>query len=262
MKTEVSMKSLQLPSVEELANMRVRDLRKILFKMGVSQAEVSKLIDKNDLVAMTTQYLKNNKIETQEQIVFSSYLWFLAGVTFACLLIFNRSLFSSYFNVIVQNIKVNFKLLKILWKHRLLLSILQVIVIFLLDYTIPYMQLTILLSWVLPHDNILRRFFIPSIPIKINPQTFMSNKFDVSSGYGLDLGPTFTLFALNWIRNTLQKYVSSSLQESIQRRRAERIVFNESFNSEDYDADDQVIQRDSSSLNVQDLRIHDDIKTE
>eukprot|EP01041_Mallomonas_annulata_P004827 gene4827-9626_t len=256
-------------SKTNLANMRVRDLRRLLSKFGMSQYDTSKILDKSELIKMAISYMeveKRNEIARNRSHII---LLCLSVVVIISLAIYFRKYLKywyrsarSFFKSSSYQLRIKLKLIKLLIKHRLPFATLSMITTLMLDILMPAIQVSTLASWIIPSNSSLRKYFIPTLPVVIGPQMLSGNGFSSTSSSGLNIGPMITLYICSWCKHQLQEYSSKHLQLSIERHNNQRFYSTLNGYDENLEVDTTVTfqshQNDEAMFTPGDLYLHSD----
>lgn len=194
-------------SEKDLAQMRVRDLKTLLRALGASSAQISVRLDKNDLVDLALDLSQDAEIQKNFEASMSigKYLAIMICVVTICYYYLPRSLVENMFYK--QRIKI--KLLASLSKRFLFLGSLMMCLSIFLECVIPLIQLSTLLSWVIPRSSHFHSYLIPSIPFSVNPTSILGQQN--MSDFSLNIGPMITLWILQVVVNRLDEYSSGIL---------------------------------------------------
>jgi hypothetical protein len=219
----------------KVESMRARDLRNLLMqKLGVDAALVNRILDREELKEMV-RAIVYERIQTKSKEVY----WAMAikvsiamGIlTFIYLsrkfiMGFAQSVYEGLGETTYKSTK-KAKLLMYNIKKRKYIAALALAVSLLLELAVLWIQVSILLSWVLSRDHFLRRFMLPtlSFPVSANtllkatgkkPLTTSTDNAGITGAVGnfsLDMGPMLTMMALNFIAGKLDNYAAGVVLE-------------------------------------------------
>ena len=201
-------------SEEELLKLRARDLKSILYTLGFARDEVSRHIDKKELVGMILSSLHAQQAtqaaDLSRQFIFKTSLFailvimvvffhkhLLAALTFAM-----RYLWGEHWMFAEK-----FRLIRKCFRSRLPLACLCLLLSCLIDAVIPLINLSTLLSWFISSDSALRSFLFPSPYIPLSPSTVLGR----GSSTGINIGPMLTLWVLKSMKSKLENVAAEGL---------------------------------------------------
>ena len=144
----------------DLSTLRARQLQKMLVKLGYDRAEVNKIIDRSELRRLVEELLAEVK-NTEQAEVFQKQLtwWTMALLGIASLYIIReplKAIIRECFNWLRgyhYNLSVRCKLVLLCFENRFPLGTLALITAVILQILQPLVQLSILLSWVIPYNS-------------------------------------------------------------------------------------------------------------
>jgi len=159
-------------SLESVSAMRVRDLRKLLLKLGMNQVVMSKLIDKTDLIAAAIKLLgeQENERELSERLFIAYYVSVGLGVLlvmYLCkdLLLAVISSLRQFMLEETYRAWLKLRTLRMAIKYRRFAAILALVMSLVCDILVGMINLSIIGSWVLPRSNFLRRYLISTLSL-------------------------------------------------------------------------------------------------
>ena len=152
----------------DVGTMRARELRKLLVKLGYERNELKKIIDKQELRNLAHDLLAEQAKE-EETKQFRAKAWYyslLAGGLGLAYLMYEPFLIllsglKDWFRGQSYQTTLRFKLVRKSIEHRYPLATLALIIATMIDIFQPTAQLSIMLSWIIPHGSFLRRFLLP-----------------------------------------------------------------------------------------------------
>jgi hypothetical protein len=220
-----------------VGGMRARELRNLLIqKLGVDPDLISRIIDREELKQMVTAIVyQKYQLQSREQFIHMSYkvaavigvvtiLYLCRNIIWGCAVsIYEMVGESSY-----KSAK-KFQLLVYNAKRKKYLGTLALAVSLLLELSVAWMQVAVMLSWILSRDHFLRRFMLPTLSFPVSANTLVgaaggkavnksSGGSDGSIGatlgsYSLDVGPMITIAALNFLINKLDNFAAGVVLE-------------------------------------------------
>lgn len=227
-------------SVETL---RARELKNLLIqKLGVDPALIRKIVDRAELKEMVVSivYEKFKEKSRAEYIAMSYKVAIVVGVL--TLVYFSRDFilgcFVSIYEMLGESSYKSVKKSKLLmynikrWNY---LAAMALLVSLMLELAVAWIQLSILLSWVISRDSIIRGFMLPTLSFPVSANTIanvasgkgLQNASQSTSvagtlgSYSLDVGPMLTIMAINFIVGRLDNYAAGVVLEH-KRRKDER----------------------------------------
>ena len=194
--------------------MSVRQLRRFLLNKGVSAANLAKLIDKKDLRSLAESYVfyDNSYIVG----LFSFYI--VSVMTCIFLLFYSRhivvricAMFNSWLYSFIYPTILLMPSIKYAFRKSLIWAVITLSLCCLLDIYQGYVQLSILLSWILPQYSILNRFLAPTLHFPVSPSSLTPA---VSGSYSFDIGPMISLWICTTIKSRLKTWGVNTIMES------------------------------------------------
>jgi hypothetical protein len=241
-------------SIVEVENMRARELRKLLLKLGANPEDLIKIIDRTDLKLLalkiiSQQYSQSVNNYYIEQTIKTVLIMLIISIMFLIKepvgLLLNR-IFSSFFEIKYQ-VKNKTSMIIRCIKHRYILSSLSLILALFLDLLYPAIQISIAASWILPNDSPYHKYRIPMLSLPVNSRVLMKgmgmptikdteinamNDGSVSgsaksamqrfSQMGMNLGPMITIWIINWLKAKLEAYGASKLIHFVEEKEKRR----------------------------------------
>jgi hypothetical protein len=216
-------------------SMRTRDLRRWLLKMGAEESDVSKILDKKELITLALNILKTQEFEKSyhDNLNKIYYGTIIMGVVIFIYLAKDLliSISSSLISFLMQEfflVQIKFKILKKAIKHARIFAILTLLISILCDLTINCIQYSIILSWVIPRDNFLRFYLVKTFSIPMSPSNLLGFG---SSMYSVDIGPMVTIWALKFLGKKFENIVGEQLIDVADLKNKKRFQNNNNFNS-------------------------------
>lgn len=220
-------------------NMRSRELRKHLLKLGHDREELSKILDRKELKVLAEEFY-NQKRQYDDDAAFRA-----RGVQFSigCIVVASififwgpiSTLFSSFRSSVdgfVYQIKERFRLISMSIVNRFPLAAVCLMLAVFLDVLQPLIQLSILASWIIPTASPFRRFLIPMPNFPITIDHFLGKKEGRSSkpsssigdigGMGVNVAPMILMYVSSYLKHRLEDFGASrliSVVEAKQKRR-------------------------------------------
>lgn len=225
---------------DEFLSMRFRDLKRYLLLLGVSEKEISKRLDKQELVDLALLYSKN-KLKTSTKrilketkqtfintiisnILPESFLPYISIITtsISILLIllfiyyfYNafEELFQSFFQWLLtwfQYPLMKLPVLKYAYKKKLFIPGILLILSILLDLYIVHIQVSVIIRWFISSNSI---FLAQTLSFPL--QMPMSDSIGFMSG--IDIGPMIT----TWLLKKVKEWFESKSAELIMKYKNE-----------------------------------------
>lgn len=224
--------------------MRARDLRNLLVqKLGVDPGLISRIIDRDELKKMVNSIVYDQyKQRLHAEFLQMSYK--VAAVVGALTLLFVcRNIIWGFFLSVYEMIGESshksvkkFKLLVYNAKRKKFIGVLALTASLVLELSVAWMQLAVLLSWVLSRDHFLRRFMLPTLSFPVSANTLVqaaggkstsaggsassggaagsdSSVAAAIGGYSMDVGPMLTIMALNFVITKLDNLAAGIVLE-------------------------------------------------
>jgi hypothetical protein len=218
----------------KVESMRARDLRNLLMqKLGVDAALVNRILDREELKEMV-RAIVFERIQTKAKeeywamafkVSLAAGLITLLYLSRNFILGFVKSIYEGLGETTYKSAK-KAKLLMYNIKKRKFIAALALALSLLLELAVVWIQASILLSWVLSRDHILRRFMLPTLSFPISANTLLkaTGKKPMAatesagiagtvSNFSLDMGPMLTMMALNFIAGKLDNYAAGVVLE-------------------------------------------------
>jgi hypothetical protein len=196
----------------DFSEMRVRDLQRHLLKLGIDEAKVMGILDKKEMIELAEMYA--NHADQMAKITIIVIISLCISVLL--LLWYYRSSIlyvigqicewlRGYFYPIVSRIETIHKCVRL----KLFIPIFLFQICLMLDLYELWIQLSVLLSWVVSHTSILRQYFPPVLSLHVSPHSMLKNMNMASnnsflSGYGINLGSMITLAIIKYIRSSIE----------------------------------------------------------
>ena len=220
-------------------NMRSRELRKHLLKLGHDRDELSKILDRKELKVLAEEFYNQKKQYDDDAAFRARGVQFSIGcIVVASIFIFwgpissVLSSFQSWVDGFVYQIKERFRLISMSIVNRFPLAAVCLMLAVLLDVLQPLIQLSILASWIIPTASPLRRFLIPMPNFPITIDHFLGKKEGRSSkasssigdigGMGVNVAPMVLMYISSYLKHRLEDFGASRLifvVEAKQKRR-------------------------------------------
>ena len=212
---------------EELSLLRTKDLKTLLLQLGVHAKEISKRVDKKELIALALSQM-HEKQSDNERIIRNERLRYAAiavVLLLICLLMWStimnvltslaHTLFGEYFLF-----SEKFRLIKKAYKYSLFAACLALIFSCGIDIYIPLLNMSTLLSWCVGHESILRSYMLPSFQFPLSLKTITGRG---SGDTGLNIGPMVTMMGLRFFKARLDDYAAKRILMVSNDRRAQRV---------------------------------------
>jgi hypothetical protein len=209
---------MKFKDAQELSTMSVRQLQRLLRSEGENPDVIAKLLDKQELKALAEAYINQHN----GMIVGYCALCVLAaGLVFA-LIIRSRYIFlwiCDYFNMwLYSYIDPSIMLLpsiKYAFRKRLFLGLLCLLLCCACDIYQAYVQVSILLSWILPNYSILRKFLAPTLYFPLSPSLLTAK---IPSSASFNFGPMITLWISRYVKSLFETWGSKIILSYKQRK--------------------------------------------
>jgi uncharacterized protein YggT (Ycf19 family) len=207
---------------EPLGELRTRDLRRALLRLGATEDEVARRIDKLELVELGRTYLAAAR---RREILWVLGFFLLVSFVVYVLVSIRGHLVefvrwtALYVLSRFKPVKRRWKKLKIAVKNALPLAAVCVLLSILVELYMIHVQLSVLASWLLPSYSPLRRYLAPMASFSVSPSMLnrnwvFSQDSGASSMMGLDVGPMITLGICRYTRNFLDGVAARQLSDA------------------------------------------------
>jgi len=234
-------------TLQEIGNMRSRELKKMLYKLGVSQEEVKKIVDKRELRDLVINLLQEEAQQKKVKVMWEQGLrWTLIAIAVGFIVIFREPFlalmkgFIDYLLAVRYQIKVKGDMMAVCYQHSMYFALVSFILACLLDLVGPLMQMSIVASWVLPSQSVFRRFLFPSLSIPVTTDMILGGmgqskggKSNPLSGYGLNVGPMVTMWISSFLKGRLEEFGASKIHGIVQEKERKRNLRRKSKNSKE-----------------------------
>ena len=230
-------------TASDVDGMRSRELRKLLIKLGYGRKELKQIIDKAELRRLAKELLAEEAADEAAALA-RSRAWRVAaavGALGALYLLKEPALVLLYglqdwFRGQSYQTTLRIKLVRKSIEQRYLLATLALVLATVIDVVMPTLNVSIILSWFIPHGSVFRRFLIPMPNFSITLNTVLgmrqgsasrsgghSRSVGVGSGgsgggwshsigdYGLNVAPMIIMTLCSWAKQHLENYGASSL---------------------------------------------------
>lgn len=223
-------------------DMRARDLRNLLVqKLGVSQALVNRIMDRNELKEMVTSIMyKKLQQQSHDEMLYKLYVGTAIVGVLTLLYICRKYLFKivEMFHSALSEFSYKsahkVKLVMFNFQHSNFLPAVALLISLLFETVVMWIQTSILLGWIIPHGHVIRRFFFPtfSFPVSagallkagsggkvskpLSTESSSGGLGEAVSNFSLDLGPMITIAVLNFLINRLDEYAAGVVLQNVQ----------------------------------------------
>ena len=200
---------------QDYSRMRVRDLKRYLLSIGISETEISQHLDKTELIKLATIHTNNNS----------------SGVPIECLVLLmvaiglcmyhSRKYMIDILNCVLDGVNsylypIRLKLpsIRYSWRKRQFIALLCLVISIVLDLFEIYVSMSTIASWIIPYGSKLRMYLAPTLPCTLSPNMLgktrsQRDSFILSSG--VNVGPMLTI----WISRYVRKWLESKAAESL-----------------------------------------------
>ena len=161
-----------LPTDNAVRAMRTRPLQRLLLKLGMEQVEISKLINKAELIATALKLIDGEQKErnSSERLKIAYYVSIGLGI---CLLLYIIKdlliaiAFSTrqFISEEIYRARIKLRMFRMAIKHRRLAAILALALSLICDFLVNSIHVSILASWVLPRSSFLRGYMISTFSL-------------------------------------------------------------------------------------------------
>ena len=202
-----------------LDDMRTRQLRSFLTKLGADRLEVDKLMLREELVNLAYQLIQDENQEKSNnyKIRVAYYVTIFLGVLVFAFAV--KDLFfglgfgllqgiAQFFSSELYQIRLKLKTMRMAVRNARVMAIMGLLLSVLCDGLVNGIQMSILASWVLPRHSFLRGYLINTFSLPMSPAQLLGMG---SSTFALDMGPMLTLWGLRWLSKQFEEIVGGSL---------------------------------------------------
>ena len=173
----------------QLADMRTRDIRRIAEKLGAAKDDLERILDKHELRTFTHSLIQE-EISHRSSEVLNERVWRYTLIALGVgLIIMSRKPilaltrgFIEYLRSVEYQVMSKYGLIKLSVRHRLPLVCASLVLAAALELVAPLMQMSIVLSWVLPSHSHLRRYLFPSLSIPISADMLVKTVTGANGG--------------------------------------------------------------------------------
>ena len=226
---------------DEIMNMRTRALKRFLTKHGINKAEMTKMLDKNELRVLALGIINeiNSEKSNQAQIKLAFYVTVLLGVLLVVYLL-KDVLFSVLQGIVswcmgeIFQLKLKSKMIKLAMKNSRYSAIMYIILAIIINVIQTGIKTSIFASWVLPSGNFMRRYFIPTFSLPLSTENIFGRG---APAFGVDMGPMLTLYALGWLQNKLENLMAFELIDIVDAKNIKKRNKNENYSTSNYEED-------------------------
>ncbi|KAJ1411117.1 hypothetical protein B484DRAFT_455691 [Ochromonadaceae sp. CCMP2298] len=235
-----------------ISQMRARELRNMLVqKLGVDSSLIDGILDREELKEMASTIL-SLRLQEQYNAQFQQHALIATAVVGALTILYFLRHIILYFIVAIGNVlyttylEINYKntykvkLISFSVKKRKPVGVVALLLSLVLEFLVMLLQLSTLLSWVVPRNHILRQFLPPSLSLPVSIDTVMgkggtgskskspsgpsgpSGMAESISSFSLDVGPMVTIMALKFIINKLDEYSASVVLDYLSDKESRR----------------------------------------
>ena len=183
-------------SVEELKELKVKDLRKILYGFGVTRSEAKSVLDKEELSVWALSLLEEERKENLNALYYAKTWRYTVVVLLITLLYVSREpvgaltqQIANHYLMVRYNIKVKMDMIKVALKEKMLLPVLALCFVIVLDIIYEWIQLSTFASWVVSRDStFFKKLMFPfHVDLPVNANMVLGDSMK-RSGFGQQLG--------------------------------------------------------------------------
>lgn len=254
--------------IEELGDLRVRDLRKILYGFGISREDTKQYLDKEELLQTAFTLLEEERVESLTASYYAKAWRFTVIAMIITLFYISREPLGAigqqvqnHYLMLRYDLKVKADMLGVAMKTNLYLAMLSLCLAMVLDVVYEWIQLSTFASWVVPYDAIyVRKLMFPfHLNLPVNAGMLMGDNMrrtdfgEQLGGYGMNVGPMLLMAAMRYVKHQLQEYGAGSIhgtvfdkarrKEEKKRRKMEEEELKQQDSPRDMDADSPPPQR-------------------
>jgi len=211
-------------SISEISSLRVREIKRLLaIDHGYSASEISKMIDKRELINTLAFeehkiYLKFQQKRKRERYQIGIIVSLIAVVVVMCWPLFRNLWVTFCVNIEVYVDRKKYEISRCL-QFRSIKGCIGMFVLIILDLLNFWLLLSVTSSWIIPSNSSYRRFFFPTPYVPIQPLSLLSamnqNKTQSSlQNYGVNVGPMFITFMLRFLRSRVESWIGRVLSYS------------------------------------------------
>jgi hypothetical protein len=217
-------------SIDELRDLRVRDLRKIMYGFGVGRGEVKNYLDKEELLKSAYTLLEEERVESLRASFHSKAARFTVIALVITLLYVSKEPVGAIMQQVVNHylmvkyeLKVKKDMVLVALESQVYLAACALVLAMVLDVIYEWIQLGTVASWVVPHDAILiRKILYPfhaNLPVNagmLMGENMRRTEFGQQvGGYGMNMGPMILLAAIRWVKHALQEYGAGCIHGTV-----------------------------------------------
>lgn len=196
------------------SSMRVRDLQRLLIKLGFVEKEVMSMLDKREIIDLIEDY-DRHKIHAD---FVSKFLIFVVGCCsiYYCYIIYqyiflNMEPLWSWLEDWFYPFQLRIKFIRKSLKRRNILATFLLSCCLILDLYQSHIQMSTIAGWILPRSSYLRNFFAHTVSIPVYPSMFMKKQSD---DVYMNVGPMITVGIIKFLKTKLENISASYFMKS------------------------------------------------
>lgn len=250
-------------NISDIADLRSRDLRKILLKYGVGAGEISRVLDMRELQTWVVRLME------EERLSIISRMWKEKGLKAAVVVGIVTVLWYStpfvlglgtfiieYFMGIAYQVRQQSEMAGVAYKKGMYIAGIMLTVAVLLDLLQRWMQASTVAGWVLPYESPLRRALFPFlswsltadmlVPKDVRSATASQQQQDQQGGgggFGMNVAPMIYMGVTGYIKAKLQEKGTKPIADYVLRKAKRKEEKKEKVTQEQFEREAHEAQR-------------------
>jgi len=208
-------------SIDEVANMRVRDIKRRLSRNhGYSAEEVGKMLDKKELVQALAFEEEKIRLTAEADLKRELLKQGVLIALVAVVLVMCWPLIQRAYEIAIVNFEVYTDRKKLeatrCWELRTYAGMLGVTLMACIDLLNIWLTASVILSWAMKSKYF---FPVPSLPVR--PAQFMGGQISKSSlaNYGINLGPMAITWTLRFLHGRIELWTGKAMSQAYKEQR-------------------------------------------
>jgi len=198
----------------DVSKLRAKDLRNLLLqKLNVDRARIEKILDRQELKELAEMLLSKRRDDLCFRTICITSIFGVCIIIVASIALRNyttiKDIVAGLFYTIFPNNYIWQRKLKLLTvfsarKKRRIVGAISVLVSMILEVVLLWVQISALLSWIIPVGSTLRTFLFFGFSFQVG--NAMLTNVSQAPDFNIDLGPVITLMVLRWVVSTLDNF--------------------------------------------------------
>ncbi len=212
--------------IRDIADLRSRDLRKLLIRFGVATGEINRILDKTELQKWVVRLMEEERIDAVNKMWREQSLKLTIIVGILTLFYYYKDAFASlsmymmeYFKGVSYQIRQQSEMAGIAFRQRMYTAGIMLSAAVILDVLQRWMQMSTAASWILPSDSFARSLLFPYISLPVTADMIVPKDPTADhkklQEYGLNLAPMIYMAVTGYAKNWLQEKGTQPIAESV-----------------------------------------------